>query len=55
MPTYYEREKETRKAYQRKYRADNIEEVRKKDKERKRRPKPPPVIVIEHNVKVSFM
>jgi len=52
--TYYQREREKRKAYQRKYREVHLEEVRKKDRERRRRtPKTDP-IRIEKNVRVSF-
>ena len=52
--TYYERKRETRKAYQRQYRAEHLEEVRKKDRERRRTPKPSTPILVEHNVKVVF-
>jgi len=52
--TYYERKRETRKAYQREYREAHLEEVRRKDRERRRKtPKQDPIIV-EKNVKVSF-
>jgi hypothetical protein len=52
--TYYQRERENRKAYQRKYREVHLEEVRKKDRERRRKtPKQDPIRV-EKNVRVSF-
>jgi hypothetical protein len=37
MESYYEKHKEERKAYQKKYRALNLEDIRKKDQERKRK------------------
>ena len=54
--TYYERERETRKEYQRQYREAHLEEVRRKDRERRRKPKTKQgkPIVVEHAVKVSF-
>ena len=52
--TYYQREREKRKAYQRKYRYDHLEEVRKKDRERRRTPKKTAPILIEKNVRVRF-
>jgi hypothetical protein len=52
--SYYERQREERKKYQRQYREDHLEEVRKKDRERRRRPKPSVPLLVEHNVKVVF-
>jgi hypothetical protein len=52
--TYYERERENRKAYQRQYREEHLEEVRKKDRERRRKPKKGKPIVVEHFIRVSF-
>jgi hypothetical protein len=57
--THYERHKEERKAYQRNYRSEHLEEVRTKDKERKRKKwkGDPPVVyplVFRDNVRVSF-
>lgn len=52
--TYYERKRETRKAYQREYREAHLEEVRKKDRERRRTPKKTEPIKVEKNIRVSF-
>ena len=52
--TYYERKRETRKAYQRQYRAEHLEEVRKKDRERRRKPNKTEPIKVEKNIRVSF-
>jgi len=52
--TYYERERETRKEYQRQYREAHLEEVRRKDRERRRKPKKGKPIVVEHFIRVSF-
>jgi hypothetical protein len=60
--THYERHKEERKAYQRNYRNEHLEEVRRKDNERKRGKGnkwmgDPPVmypLVFRYNVVVSF-
>ena len=50
-----EREKENRKAYQRQYRAEHLDEVRKKDRERRRKPRSKgEPIRVEKNVKVRF-
>jgi hypothetical protein len=52
--SYYERQREERKKYQRQYREDHLEEVRKKDRERRRRTQPFTPLLVEHNVKVVF-
>lgn len=52
--TYYQRERENRKKYQREYRELHLEEIRKKDRERRRTPKKTTPIKVEKNIKVSF-
>lgn len=53
--SYYARNKEDRKEYQRGYRYTHLKEVRKKDRERKRkRLKPLTPIAFDRNVSVVF-
>jgi hypothetical protein len=60
--TYYEEHKEERKAYQRAYRVNHLQEVRMKDNERKKKKKgtnkgAPPVeypLVFKEKVVVKF-
>ena len=56
-PTQYQKNPEERKAYQRAYREQNLEEVRKLDRERKRTKTnkgKPTDFKVENNVRVRF-
>jgi len=59
MKTYYEQNKEERKAYQQKYRVLHLQAIRQKDKQRKRKTEKgkdavPYPLVFRENVVVRF-